>query len=247
MRYLVLSDIHANLEALEACLSDARARKFDDTLILGDIVGYGADPNAVIDVVKGLMPIAIVRGNHDKAACGIDTAAGFRAVARSAIEWTFRVLTPEHRAWLSELPVGPGLVNEDLEICHGSPRDEDEYILDDGEAKRALTASVRPLCLFGHTHFRIAYDLSKGTLRSTVPPLEEVSTLVIRKDTRYLVNPGAVGQPRDGDARAAYAVVDTTTKRVELFRVDYPFEVTQQKIIEAGLPEALARRLAIGR
>ncbi len=122
MRYLVLTDIHANLEALDTALADAHARGYDRTLVLGDLVGYGADPNAVIERVRSLNPAAIVRGNHDKVACGLEQAEGFNAVARSAARWTLDVLIPEYRQWLAALPEGPIEVDDTVEICHGSPR-----------------------------------------------------------------------------------------------------------------------------
>src|SRR4051794_28177528 len=125
MRYLVLTDIHANLEALDICLADATSRGYDQTLVLGDLVGYGADPNAVVTRVQALAPLAIVRGNHDKVASGLETADGFNAAARSAAAWTQHELTTEHRSWLASLPVGPHAVDALLEICHGSPLDED--------------------------------------------------------------------------------------------------------------------------
>ena len=140
MRYLVLTDIHANLEALEACLADASARQYDKTLVLGDLVGYGPDPNAVVDRLRDLTPVAIVRGNHDKVACGLERAEGFNTVAKNAARWTFEVLSAEHRAWLAALPCGPQNVNELVEICHGSPFDEDAYLFDELDAARALKA-----------------------------------------------------------------------------------------------------------
>ena len=152
MRYLVLTDIHANLEALDACLADAKPRTYDHTLILGDLVGYGADPNAVIERVRSLQPFAMVRGNHDKVACGLEPADGFNSVAKNAVRWTLEALTPEHRTWLAQLPQGPNEVNDLVQICHGSPFDEDAYLFDELDAARALRASARPLCLFGHTH-----------------------------------------------------------------------------------------------
>src|SRR5437868_5142460 len=145
MRYLVLTDIHANLEALDTCLAHARARGFNQTLILGDVVGYGPDPNAVIERVQALNPMAIVRGNHDKVACGLEQAEGFNAVAKAAVYWTLDVLTPAHREWLASLPQGPTLVDDAIEICHGSPFDEDAYIFDELDAVHALKASVRAL------------------------------------------------------------------------------------------------------
>jgi diadenosine tetraphosphatase ApaH/serine/threonine PP2A family protein phosphatase len=247
MRYLVLTDIHANLEALETCLADARRRRCDHTLVLGDLVGYGADPNAVITRVLALKPVAVVRGNHDKVACGVEQAEGFNAVAKSAARWTLEVLTPEYREWLAELPQGPTVVDDLIEICHGSPFDEDAYIFDELDAVRALKVSTRPLCLFGHTHYPVTFELDGETIESVGGAAAAESRLQIRDGRRYLVNPGSVGQPRDGDPRAAYAIVDTSARHVELYRVKYPVEAAQLKIIDAGLPDVLAQRLAVGR
>ena len=247
MRYLVLTDIHANLEALESCLSDARDRNCDQTLVLGDLVGYGADPNAVIDRVIALKPLAIVRGNHDKVACGVEQAEGFNAVAKSAAKWTLDVLTPQNRDWLAALPQGPTLVDDLVEICHGSPFDEDAYIFDELDAVRALKVSTRPLCIFGHTHYPVTFELSGETIEGVGSSPAAESRVQLRDGCKYLINPGSIGQPRDGDPRAAYAIVDTSERRVELFRAKYPMEAAQAKIIEAGLPEVLAQRLAVGR
>ena len=239
--------MHANLEALDACLADARARGFDRTLVLGDLVGYGADPNVVIERVLSLNPTAIVRGNHDKVASGLELAEGFNSVARSAARWTFDALTPQNREWLTELPVGPTAVDDLIEICHGSPFDEDAYIFDELDAMRALKVSTRPLCLFGHTHYPITFELSGDFLASIGPSDARETTLDLRPESKYLVNPGSVGQPRDGDPRAAYAIVDETRRHVELIRLPYPVEEAQAKVISAGLPEVLAQRLSFGR
>jgi diadenosine tetraphosphatase ApaH/serine/threonine PP2A family protein phosphatase len=247
MRYLVLTDVHANLEALEACLAFTRARGFDRTLVLGDLVGYGPDPNVTIDRIMELDPIAIVRGNHDKVACGIDQADGFNAVARMAARWTLDALTPANRDWLAALPVGPVLVDEFVEICHGSPFDEDAYIFDELDAVRALKAAQRPLCLFGHTHYPVTFELSGSAFDSAGPSTSGDTVLPLKPDARYLVNPGSVGQPRDGDARAACAIVDVERRHIELFRVPYAVSETQGKIVAAGLPEVLAQRLGYGR
>jgi diadenosine tetraphosphatase ApaH/serine/threonine PP2A family protein phosphatase len=247
MRYLVLTDIHANLEALEACLSDARARGYDETLVLGDIVGYGPDPDAVVERVQALRPLAIVRGNHDKIALGMDQAKGFHAIARAAARWTLDTLTPDHRQWLAALPEGPCTVDELVEICHGSPFDEDAYIVDEFEALKAINTAAAPLCLYGHTHFGVAFQLANGVLEITRLAGSGRTELLLRGGVKYLVNPGAVGQPRDGDPRAAYAIVDTAARRIELVRVAYPFDVTRDKVLKAGLPDMLARRLAVGR
>jgi diadenosine tetraphosphatase ApaH/serine/threonine PP2A family protein phosphatase len=247
MRYLVLTDIHANLEALDACLTDARVRGYDRTLVLGDLVGYGADPNAVIERIMQLNAHAIVRGNHDKVACGLEAADGFNSVARSAVRWTLDILTEDHRAWLAALPKGPLEVDDLVEMCHGSPFDEDSYIFDELDAARALRASTRPVCLFGHTHYPAVFELAHGGLDSVGPTDAEASAVPLVEGTKYLVNPGSVGQPRDGDPRAAYAIVDESARRIELFRVNYAVGETRSKIVKAGLPEVLAQRLTVGR
>jgi diadenosine tetraphosphatase ApaH/serine/threonine PP2A family protein phosphatase len=246
VRYLVISDIHANLEALDATL--AAAGDCDHVLVLGDLVGYGADPNAVVERVQRLEPVAIVRGNHDKVACGIDFADGFNVVARNAAVWTFEALTPAHRDWLAVLPQGPLAVDELVEICHGAPYDEDAYVFDEADALRALHSATRPLCLFGHTHYPVTFVLAPAGLETVGPSSAEESQLDLHTDdTKYLVNPGSVGQPRDGDPRAAYAIVDTASRVVELFRIPYAIEAAQSKVKAAGLPDVLARRLAAGR
>jgi diadenosine tetraphosphatase ApaH/serine/threonine PP2A family protein phosphatase len=247
MRYLILTDIHANLEALDACIADATARRFDATLVLGDLVGYGADPNAVVEHVQALKPIALVRGNHDKVACGLEQAEGFNSVAKNAAKWTLDVLTPANRNWLADLPQGPHDVDDLVQICHGSPFDEDAYIFDELDAVRALKVSSRPLCLFGHTHYPVTFELSAEAFDSVGPSPAAESRLDLLNGSKYLVNPGSVGQPRDGDPRAAYAIVDVEKRRVELIRLKYPVEEAQAKVIKAGLPEVLAQRLGVGR
>jgi predicted phosphodiesterase len=247
MRYLVLTDIHANLEALEACVADARSRTFDQALVLGDLVGYGGDPNAVVALVQRLKPAAIVRGNHDKVACGLEQAEGFNAVAKSAAKWTLDVLEPAHREWLAALPEGPIDVDDVVEICHGSPFDEDAYIFDELDAVRALKVSNRPLCLFGHTHYPVTFELSADSFDSVGSAAAPQMQVQMKAGCKYLINPGSVGQPRDGDPRAAYAIVDTTLRRVELYRIRYAVEEAQTKVVKAGLPDVLAQRLAVGR
>jgi predicted phosphodiesterase len=244
MRYLVITDIHANLEALNACLDDADRRGYDRTLVLGDIVGYGPDPNGVIDRIVGLQPVAMVRGNHDKIAMGIQQAEGFNISARTAAQWTLNALTPAHRDWLVALPQGPTVVDDHVEICHGSPVDEDEYIFDELDARRAIDASTQRLCLFGHTHVPMVFRLSGRAIGLLTPDDEG---LPLETESKYLVNPGSVGQPRDSDPRAAYVIFDTDAQRVGMYRVDYPVGLTQQKMSSAGLPEPLIRRLAAGR
>ena len=244
MRYLILSDIHANLEALDATL--AARPEVDAVLVLGDLVGYGADPNAVIDRVRMLPTVSLIRGNHDKVGAGIDSVRSFNHLARHAIEWTAGALLPDRKQWLAELPQGPAIVNDVVEICHGSPFDEDVYIFDELDARRAFEASRRQLCLFGHTHLPAAFQLD-GEFEVVGPPRGKRFDLTLAEGTRYLVNCGAVGQPRDGDWRAAYGVLDTSTKVLSVMRAEYDVAAAQAKIIEAGLPEVLAQRLGVGR
>jgi diadenosine tetraphosphatase ApaH/serine/threonine PP2A family protein phosphatase len=247
MRYLVLTDIHANLEAMEACVADATSRGYDRALVLGDLVGYCADPNAVVERIQAMAPVAMVRGNHDKVACGLEQPDGFNAVAKRAAHWTYDVLTPANRQWLAALPRGPVVVDDLVEICHGSPFDEDAYIFDELDAVRALKTSQRALCLFGHTHSPVTFELADGRVDSIGSHDSFSVHRDLRPGSKYLVNPGSVGQPRDGDPRAAYGLVDTSAMSVDLYRVEYPIETTQAKVIKAGLPEVLAQRLAVGR
>ena len=247
MRYLVISDIHANLEAYEAVMAAAIPLAYERVLVLGDLVGYGADPNAICDRVRVLAPQALIRGNHDKVGSGIESPEGFNAVARSAIRWTHDALTPGHREWLAALPAGPLVVDDFIEICHGTPFDEDAYVFDDLDALRAMHAARRPLCLFGHTHVQVGHYLSRDQFGLSTADDQRPLTIPLDEANRYLINPGSVGQPRDGDPRAGFAVVDTAAREVTLHRVEYPVAQAQARILEEGLPEVLAQRLALGR
>ncbi len=252
MRYLILSDIHANSDALEAVLAAAPPETWDRAVVLGDLVGYGAEPNAVVDRVRALNPIAVIRGNHDKAASGIEDGSNFNSVARLAAQWTAATLTADNLAYLRALPPGPIAIDDRVEICHGTPFDEDHYIFDAGDARRALEAASRPLCLFGHTHLPVVFHLRASTLDGFVP--DGVSDLPISDipastgaGIAYLVNPGSVGQPRDGDPRAAFAIYESERSTLTLRRVAYAVDAAQRRIIGAGLPASLANRLAVGR
>jgi diadenosine tetraphosphatase ApaH/serine/threonine PP2A family protein phosphatase len=244
LKYLVISDVHANLEALEAVL--AGAGPYDHALVLGDLVGYGADPNAVIDRVRALPAATFIRGNHDKVGAGLENTDGFNYLARHAITWTTSTLTPERRQWLAALPKGPLIIDDLVEICHGAPFDEDVYIFDDLDAMRALRVSRRPLCLFGHTHVVAGYNVSKE-MRTVASVHESLIHIPPDGGSRFLINCGAVGQPRDGDPRAAYGVLDTAAGTLSLERVEYDVPAAQAKILAAGLPDVLAQRLAVGR
>jgi predicted phosphodiesterase len=248
MRYLVLSDIHSNLEALDSVLKAAAAQRYDAVLVLGDLVGYGADPNAVVERIRALKPAASVRGNHDKVAAGLDTADDFNPMARAAANWTREALTPSTLEYLREMPIGPMIVCDDIEICHGSPVDEDLYVVAEIHAAQSIAAARRPLCLFGHTHVALSGQMdAQRRLEIETPDGHPEFLITLEADAKYLVNPGSVGQPRDGDARAAYAIADLDRRQVTLYRVAYPIDVAQKKILDAGLPPPLAYRLGMGR
>lgn len=246
MRYLVLSDLHANIDALDAVLDHASGR-WDRVLVLGDLVGYGAEPNAVVDKVRELSPDAVIRGNHDKAACGLDDGSAFNHVARIAAIWTGSALTPSNLEYLRALPCGPVGIDSTTEICHGAPFDEDHYIFDGGDARLAVESMSRPLCLFGHTHIPVIFRWVDGVFEGGAPDADVETLLPLQRGAKYLVNIGSVGQPRDGDRRAAYGVLDDDARELRMFRVPYPVEAAQQRIFAAGLPASLANRLAVGR
>ena len=244
MRYLVLSDIHANLQALDAVLANAAALGYDEVLVLGDLVGYGADPGPVLDRVFGLQPRAMIRGNHDKVCAGLEPAALFNDAARWSAEWTRSALTPEQTRALAALPAGPMRITDELEICHGAPFDEDFYIFDGQDAGRAMDAASTRLCLFGHTHLPALFATADDPLVATGDPAQDAVRLP--RTGPALINVGSVGQPRDGDPRAAYGVIDLDRQVLLLRRVAYDVAGAQARIRAAGLPEWLAGRLAAG-
>jgi diadenosine tetraphosphatase ApaH/serine/threonine PP2A family protein phosphatase len=249
MRALILSDIHGNLEALEAVL--AAAGSFDVLWNLGDVVGYGASPN---EVVERLRPLATmnVRGNHDKVCCGIDSANGFNVSARDAALWTKEQLTADSAAWLRTLPAGPIQAIKGVALSHGSPQNEDVYILTIRDAWVPLQGMSETLMFFGHTHVQGGFGWENGRWFETQPRharggAQSQSVLRIDAGRRYLLNPGSVGQPRDGDPRAAYAIYDDAAGTVTFHRQSYDIDLAQGRILLAGLPEKLAKRLADGR
>lgn len=288
MRALILSDVHANLEALTAVLAAAEGL-FDQLWNLGDLVGYGGSPNAVVELLRPLETV-VVRGNHDRVCSGGGSLQHFNPVARAAALWTREELTPDNRAWLEALPKGPVNPTEDLAavpaLCvHGSPLDEDQYILSMRDAWPSLNQMRQPITFFGHTHvqggfaqrdqdwqeLRPRYPVPEPTpprpaprlglrkkLKTPAPPRAaplpasivneaQTWTLELEPGTRHLINPGSVGQPRDGDWRAAFALFDTDAATVAFHRVPYDLVASQGRILLAGLPERLAIRLREGR
>ena len=246
MRYLILSDIHANCEALSAVLAHVRRKRWDKAIVLGDVVGYGANPNQAIEMVRSLKPVVAIRGNHDKVCSGVEDGEMFNRVALHAALWTRRRLTPANQRWLRELPQGPLTVDGAFTIAHGTPIDEDAYIFGEIEALNVFRRTDSPLCFFGHSHFPVVFALSPEAVQ-TVLTVSPVFRFRLENGVRYLVNPGSVGQPRDGNPRSSFATYDDETQTVTIYRVPYRIERTQQRILEAGLPRPLADRLALGR
>jgi diadenosine tetraphosphatase ApaH/serine/threonine PP2A family protein phosphatase len=245
VRYLILSDLHANWEALDA-VSRGAAGLYDRALCCGDLVGYGADPNPVVDWVRANCPL-VVRGNHDKACTGRDDLEWFNPVARAAALWTLEALTPENAAYVRELPQGP-LAENGFQLVHGSPFDEDEYVLAADEANQAFGYLETRLAFFGHTHVQGGFVWNHSRVETILCSARgESQELEVDPDCAYLINPGSVGQPRDGNPRAAYVLYDVDNRRVTYCRVDYDVERAQQKIRDSGLPTILADRLSMGR
>ena len=251
MRILLLSDIHANLEALDACLANAPA--FDMVVNLGDIVGYGASPNEVSNRSRELGKV-FVRGNHDKAATGVMELDDFNPMAAAAALWTRNELTHENLEWLRALPQGPVPLRDfpDVQLVHGSPSDEDEYVVSLGDALAPLITLTMPLTFFGHTHLQGGFFANGSSADGFRPEYRTVGQaesvpLQLKESARYLINPGSVGQPRDGDWRAAFALYDTEEQVVHFHRTPYNLKQAQDRIFAAQLPARLATRLAAGR
>ncbi len=246
MRALVLSDIHGNLHALQAVL-DA-AGDFDQLWSLGDAVGYGAFPNEVLEILRAQARVN-VRGNHDRVCSGLTSAQGFNPVAAQAAQWTQEQLSAENLAWLRAVPKGPVQASEFASCAHGSPLDEDHYILSMRDAWTPLQRMETPLTFFGHTHLQGAFLQHGAEWEEAQPANETIAEyrLAVMDGARLLVNPGSVGQPRDRNSRAAFALYDTEIREVIFRRVPYDIAGAQQAIRAAGLPERLAARLATGR
>jgi len=245
MRYLILSDIHANWEALEAVITQARGA-YDKILCLGDVVGYGAEPDVVTEWVRQNAAMTI-RGNHDKACAGLEDLEWFNPVARISAVWTMETAKPQNITWLGKLPKGPAQVNG-FQMIHGSPLDEDEYLISEQDAAQVAPYLDSPVVFFGHTHLQGGFLCHRnGTKRLPRPgPASDHYDLQLDPDSHYLINPGSVGQPRDNDPRAASALYDSEAGVVTYYRVNYDIEGAQRKIVSAGLPEVLAKRLELG-
>jgi predicted phosphodiesterase len=247
MRILVLSDLHSNATALDAVL-DASKDRWDRSVCLGDVVGYGPDPNEVTARLRE-METQTIRGNHDKAVTGLMPTDDFNPVAKFAVEWTRAQLKPDHLAWLLALPHGP-LASDGVVLVHGALQDEDEYVFTPAQALDGLLDSTAEVTFFGHTHHQGGFsyqDSQLEVLQIHPRPNDPFAALRIEHPRRYLLNPGSIGQPRDGDPRAAFAIADLEHQVIEFWRVPYDIYAVQERMRKAHLPEPLVQRLTVGR
>jgi predicted phosphodiesterase len=246
VRYLIVSDIHANWEALQGVLA-ASAGLYDEILCCGDLVDYCASPNEICDWAKQECS-AVIRGNHDKACCGMDDIDDYNPLAQAAVRWTMSTLTEENFEYLRNLAQGPKWIDETFQLVHGSPYHEDEYLLNVQEIIRARQVMECPLVFFGHTHLPciMHFHEDRGMYIPAAQPYEDTTSITLEPGDYYLINPGSVGQPRDRDWRAAFVIYDKTARTVTMRRVPYDLAGAQERIRSSGLPLTLAERLARG-
>jgi len=241
VRYAIVSDVHSNIEALDAAF--ALIDPEDRVLCLGDMVGYGPNPNEVVDRLRERAFVAVL-GNHDVAAIDNFGIGFFNPAAREALEWTQGVLSEQNRAWLDSL--GYEYRDPEFLLVHGAPVNYFEYILDKAGAARAFAATDAPLIFIGHTHIAEVYSLdASGAIEHS--HLQHGGSVQLEDGVRYLVNVGSVGQPRDLNPQASFAFYEPERRKVTIERIDYPIARVGEKIALAHLPEALARRLVVGR
>ena len=240
MRFAIFSDLHANLEATEAVLEDARAKDCTHFVCLGDLVGYNANPHECVELVQK-MDCPVVKGNHDEQASLTESSRDFNELAEQAINWTRANLTEDDRQWLADLRLTRQV--RDFTIVHATLDTPGEwgYIFNNLDAAASFTYQHTTICFFGHTHVAGAFVKDEGVKRV------KVEQLTIEPGKKYFINVGSVGQPRDGDPRAAYCIYDAERNVVEQRRLKYDLATAQKKIIKAGLPRLLAERLALGR
>ncbi|HXI12577.1 MAG TPA: metallophosphoesterase family protein [Thermoanaerobaculia bacterium] len=245
MKALIVSDLHSNEPALDAVMGRVRRKHLSQMICLGDFVGYGGQPNQVVDRMRTFRGRKrYVRGNHDRVASGIEDGMAFNHAARAAALWTRTRLSGLNRAFLWNLPSGP-VIEDGIALCHGSPFDEDEYVFSAGHARDILMNVNARLVFFGHTHLPVIYSIDgRGNVEGG-PPVPGV-VIHLDPERRYLINPGSVGQPRDRNTDASFATIDLEALAVRFMRVSYDISNAQEAIVRAGLPRMLADRLAIG-
>ena len=243
LRVAAISDIHGNLHALEAVLAAIEARGIEAIVCLGDVVGYGADPERCVQAIRE-REIPTVAGNHDRVAAGLEEPSDFNLIAQLAIGWTAEQLSESSRTWLAELPLTLELPALDLHLAHANPALPAtwQYVLDPETAEVCLQTVAERVSVVGHSHIPAVFELFGDDVA-----LVEGNVVRVRPGGRYLVNAGSVGQPRDGAWQAGFAVLEPGGERIEIVRVDYDLEGAGQAIVDAGLPPVLARRLGEGR
>lgn len=246
MRYLLLADIHSNLEALEAVLAAVEGEEIDKYCLLGDMVGYGANPNEVVKRLRPLVPQVMIRGNHEKVALGVEDGSNLNDYACEAAYWTRSALTPESRIYLAGAAKGPLIVDGLFEIVHGAVQDEDIYLNYLSDARVSFAYMHTPLCFFAHTHVPVIF-LEEDRQISRYHLQESEVHYQLQSGDRHLINPGSVGQSRDEYPRAAFGVYDSSAGMVTVKRVEYDLAAAQAKILETELPPYLAFRLSYGR
>jgi len=241
----VVSDLHSNAEALRAVINRMRRKKFHRVICLGDFVGYGAQPNQVLDTMRNWKAHKLyIRGNHDRVVAGHEDAEQFNNAAKFAALWTRDHLSAPNRRFLEKLPLGP-IADKDVLVCHGAPHNEDEYVFHDGHAQQIFESNDARIILFGHTHLPVIFAMDRAhRVYGGVVTGETIFRL--DPELRYLINPGSVGQPRDRNPAASFALFDSGRMSVQFFRVVYDVAKTQAAIIKAGLPAILAQRLEYG-
>ncbi len=269
MKYAVISDIHANLEAFSVVLAKCKELGITEYICLGDIVGYNANPKECLDMVRNLSPIGVVKGNHDEYVSNNDTEMeGFNPHAKQAVNWTKDHLSAEDRAWLSALPMRLTVKGTSITIVHATLDSPEAwgYIFDVHHAADNFSYQFTQLCFCGHSHVPIAFCKKPVTVKSD-KPIEELTdwaykrnegmipantqeadsmTVDLQNGYKYLINVGSIGQPRNRDPRASFAVFDSDAKRITRYRLPYDIKTAQEKILAAGLPEKLALRLERG-
>jgi predicted phosphodiesterase len=244
LRYIIFSDIHSNIEAFEKLLGHKKINNIDKFLFLGDLVGYGPNPDEVITQFRKLANIDFVRGNHDKVIADLESSSLFNPAAAFSAEWSKLKIAETNFQFLKQLPKGPQIIDRFITICHGSPFDEDYYVFSQFEASESFKFMETSIGFFGHTHFPIIYYLRNEKI--DIVPLRENMRIKLDANTRYLINPGSIGQPRDKNPASSFIIFDSSKREINFIRFAYEVKKTQKKIREAGLPELLASRLESG-
>ena len=248
MLYLIFSDVHGNLEAYKRMIKAANKIKPDVFICLGDLIGYGPNPNETIDRTRKIKNLFIVRGNHDKVAAGLDSTGSFNPVARKAMVWTKKKLKDTNKEYLKNLPKGPLLIDNKFTIFHGAYFDEDYYIFNPFDALGSIQNAPTKISFFGHTHIPIIYKFTPNDKLEILTINSKKNKIEIKLENKsyYLINPGSIGQPRDRNPKTSFITYDTKKNLITFYRYKYPFQNTASKILKQKLPRFLAERLGKG-